>query len=250
MMNLHSSWAKLSALAFAAMLAAAGCSGDNSTDAGGDSGTADTGSGDSGTMDTGSSDTGSSDTGSADSGTEDTGTTDSGPGDSGPADASHGDGGGPTAECATYCSTIMANCHDANAQYVSMDACLGSCMGIPPAAAMEGDTLGCHTYHATAAAADAAVHCPHAGPSGGMVCGGLCENFCGIAMSACPGQFANPAECMTECAMWATTPLYSTMETSGNSYACRLYHLTVASSSADMAAVHCPHIVTASPTCM
>jgi hypothetical protein len=33
-----------------------------------------------------------------------------------------------------------------------------------------GHTIGCHTYHAMAAANDEALHCPHAGPGGGGVC--------------------------------------------------------------------------------
>jgi hypothetical protein len=246
MLNLHSSWARLTAFAFAAMLTATGCTGDTTTDAG-DSGTDTGATGDTGSSDTGTMDTGSTDTGTSDTGPADTGSTDTGPSDTG----SGGDAGGPTAACTAYCTTIMTNCTADNAQYVDMAACLGSCAGIPQDTATTGDTIGCHGYHATAAATDATVHCFHAGPAGGMgVCGELCENFCHIAASACPGEFATNDDCMTACGMWATTPQYSTGATGGDSYACRLYHLTVASSSAANAEVHCGHIVTSSVTCM
>jgi hypothetical protein len=135
-----------------------------------------------------------------------------------------------------------------------MDACLGSCRGFPAgtAGAMSGNSLACRTYHAGAAATDATLHCPHAGPTGAGTCGAPCEGFCSIALSACTGansQFADMAACMTACGMYATTPAYSTTTTSGNTFACRMYHLTVASSSASNAAIHCPHIGITSAAC-
>ena len=41
-----------------------------------------------------------------------------------------------------------------------------------------GNTIGCRLYHAGAAAADPVLHCPHAGPTGGNVCGSWCDNYC------------------------------------------------------------------------
>ena len=64
----------------------------------------------------------------------------------------------------------MANCTADNAQFVSPEACAGFCAKWEPGTAGEttNNTLGCHIYHADAAAAadGAALHCPHAGPSG------------------------------------------------------------------------------------
>ena len=45
---------------------------------------------------------------------------------------------------------------------------------------------------------------------------------------------------------YATTPPYSSMTTSGNSFACRLYHAAVASGTPN---VHCPHTAAISTTC-
>ena len=244
---MNTAWTtKLSTLALTALFAATGCSGDNTTDAG------DTGTTQDVATDTQSNDVVANDVTAMDSTVEDTSVSDTGTADTATGDTGSSDASGPSAACVTYCTTIMTNCTGANAQFVNMDACLGSCRGIPADTAMSGNTIGCHSYHATAAATGAAVHCPHAGPTGADVCGSPCENFCAIAMSSCTGsnsQFTSVADCMTACSGFATTPAYSTSTTSGNSYACRLYHLTVASSSDSMATVHCGHIVTNSPVC-
>jgi len=162
------------------------------------------------------------------------------------------DAGAPAAPtCAAYCTAVMGACTGANAMYTSMDSCLAVCAGLPvgTAADMAGNTVGCRTYHAGAAAGDPATHCMHAGPGGAGVCGNDCEGFCAVALHSCTGDnsvYAAAAACMTECAGFATTPAYSTTTTSGNSFACRLYHLTAAASDA---ATHCDHIGLMSPVC-
>ena len=189
-----------------------------------------------------------------DSGTPgtDSGATDSGSGDSGMM---------ATPTCAAYCTTIMAGCTATNAQYGTMEACMGSCAGFPVGTAADtmGNTLGCRSYHATVAAMAgmADTHCPHAGPLGaaaGMAtCGMNCEGFCAVALAACTGaneQYADAAECMTECAGFMNTTAYNATVTSGDSLACRMYHLSVASTGGMNATTHCPHIVEASPPCM
>jgi hypothetical protein len=155
-------------------------------------------------------------------------------GDSGPT------GGGMTLDCATYCSTITANCTAANNQYDNMADCLGSCSHYPMGtlADMAGNTLGCRLYHANAAAGDPATHCIHAGPWGGDgVCGTACEGFCSLAEGECPTQY--PAgSCAAECAGYTMTPDYSPTTTSGDTLACRMYHATAASTDP---ATHCVH---------
>jgi hypothetical protein len=159
----------------------------------------------------------------------------------------------------------MANCTAANAQYSSMDACMGTCKGFTAVGTLadkSGDTLGCRLYHGGAPAmATPATHCPHAGPTGGDmdpkgtagVCGEPCTAFCSIAMAVCTQankQFADTATCLTACQTFkADTAAYSTADTTKNDMGCRFYHLTVASSSAANATTHCPHIVAASPVC-
>ena len=138
-----------------------------------------------------------------------------------------------------------------NDQYFSASACLAACAVLPDGAASDtsGNTVGCRTYHAGAAASAPAVHCPHAGPGGAGVCGNDCDGFCSIALGVCTGPnqvFADLGQCQSACAGFPTTPAYSASVPSGDSFACRLYHLTAAALDP---ATHCSHIVEASPTC-
>ncbi len=108
--------------------------------------------------------------------------------------AACGDGGGgsdaavladaplPPPSCETYCTTVMANCTAAAAQYGSMDACLGACGGLPLGAASDsdGNTVGCRTYHASSVPTAGVEHCDHAGPMGADECGSNCQGFCVI----------------------------------------------------------------------
>jgi hypothetical protein len=81
---------------------------------------------------------------------------------------------GAELSCDAYCASIATNCTGANTQYGMLDFCMASCESFPVGAATDtsGNTLGCRTYHAGAAAGDPAVHCVHAGPGGAGVCGG------------------------------------------------------------------------------
>jgi hypothetical protein len=74
--------------------------------------------------------------------------------------------------CTAYCATIATNCTGANEQYDNENECVTECASWPVGTPIDqaGDTLGCHNYHAGAAAADPGLHCPHAGPTGGGVC--------------------------------------------------------------------------------
>jgi len=159
--------------------------------------------------------------------------------------------GAPT--CADYCTTITANCTAANLMYGTAAECMATCALFDPAATMTGNTLGCRVYHAGNAAGsigNANTHCRHAGPGGDGVCGANCAGFCTIVMGACAGQnpppYADMGACMTACGNYATTPTYSAMETSGNSFACRLYHATAASANPGL---HCAHTAMVSATC-
>jgi len=157
-------------------------------------------------------------------------------------------GGAADLTCTDYCTAITAHCTAANAQYSAMDTCMGSCKAfeVGTAADTSGNTLGCRLYHAGAAAMDPSLHCAHAGPGGAGVCGGNCEGFCAIAGDACAGTFADDAACATACATYDQTEPYDASDGAGDTFACRLYHLTVATTLPDP---HCAHIVEASPTC-
>jgi len=170
-----------------------------------------------------------------------------------------------TLDCATYCSTISANCTAANTQYADANHCMATCnkFTVGTSADMGGqNTLGCRLYHAQNAmlSGDPATHCPHAGPAGAAisaanpaVCGDACTSFCSLEIAICgsldapisgvPAQYQNVAACMTACGNFnKSKPLVAgTTNSPGDSLACRIYHLTNAAISTANATTHCPH---------
>lgn len=150
-----------------------------------------------------------------------------------------------TPTCEAYCTEVMKNCTGETGVYVSKDVCLAACAHIPvgKAADTTGNTLGCRTYHAGAAAGsadNAMMHCPHAGPGGAGYCGTNCEGYCNLAMGAC-STYATQQDCIDTCATFADQEPFSAMnDITGNTLQCRLYHSSVASSDS----VHCDHIGT------
>lgn len=144
-------------------------------------------------------------------------------------------GAAPT--CAAYCAKIQMNCTGGDAggneQYTSESACNSYCTSAAgwPAGMIgdtSGNTIGCRLYHAGAAAADPVVHCPHAGPTGGNVCGPWCDNYCQLMAKNCTGANAvyDAATCMSKCAMLGTQGHAN--DTSGNTVQCRIYYLGLA----------------------
>lgn len=160
-----------------------------------------------------------------------------------------GSGGGDSAECVAYCAAIAGNCTGAETQFGSTENCLGVCAVLPPGTPgeMGGNTVGCRTYHAGAAAMDPTTHCVHAGPGGAGVCGGNCESFCTIAAAICPEAWADIGSCETACGTFAPEEKYDATDVAGNNFACRLYHLTAATGDP---VTHCPHIKGDSAPCM
>jgi hypothetical protein len=169
-------------------------------------------------------------------------------------------------DCATYCTHLNTDCAagTANAQ-ISMANCMGTCAAFPPGAATDvsGNTLGCRNYHLQnieVRGMSAAAHCPHAGPVGGPIAGATsvcgaspCEDFCALQTKVC-GTDASPvtgvtnryptlAACTAACATFTKTPEASPSVTSGNTFACRIYHLTNAAAQTAAAGVnaHCGH---------
>jgi hypothetical protein len=139
-----------------------------------------------------------------------------------------------------------------------MESCMGVCGTFTPGTVGDasGATLGCHLYHGGDPSKSApATHCAHAGPLGDGVCGDDCDNFCATALAVCSSQATPPytdlADCKTKCAAYADTTKvpFNASVTSGDSLACRMYHLSVASSSADLAQTHCSHVGQDSAPC-
>ena len=156
----------------------------------------------------------------------------------------------PPPSCSLYCDRVMSACTDSNAQYADSAACLAHCetyAGWDLGASIDetsGNTVGCRIYHATVAASEnPELHCPHAGPSGGDVCGSWCTNYCALAGKNCTGGdelFSNVDDCTTACAGFAETGAANDVD--GDTVQCRIYHLGVAGNSdAGGASTHCPH---------
>lgn len=139
----------------------------------------------------------------------------------------------------------MASCTGADAQYTDQAACLQMCntaagWKLGAVGDTSGNTVGCRSYHAGAAAGNPGVHCPHAGPSGGGVCGSYCESYCELAVQNCTGNdavYADMDACMGACALFPADGTPNT--TTGNSVQCRIYH--AGAPAAASPATHCPH---------
>lgn len=164
------------------------------------------------------------------------------------ADGSTGAGADP---CPQYCTLVSDHCAGDQAQYSGQGACEAVCAAIPPGSEDDqlGNTVGCRTYHAINAAEDPGTHCVHAGPAGGGVCGGNCESFCSLALELCTDDLAvwtDVESCLTDCGQFPDDVPFSETQVSGDSLACRLYHLTVAALQPDP---HCSHIALVSETC-
>lgn len=157
-------------------------------------------------------------------------------------------GGEVNFDCDGYCTRITANCTATNAQYPNKETCLSTCahFDVGSEADMTGNTLGCRYYHADAAADAPETHCTHAGPGGNGQCGANCEGFCAIATSACAAAWPDPAACLTTCATYSDAEPFDAGDAAGDTLACRLYHLTVATV---LPTVHCPHTQPMSEPC-
>jgi hypothetical protein len=83
--------------------------------------------------------------------------------------------------CDSYCDVIMDTCKSSEAQYTSKSDCMQSCKHFPAAATVpstSGNNLECRAHHASLANVNPAVHCPHAGPTGGSGDVSICLLLC------------------------------------------------------------------------
>jgi hypothetical protein len=110
------------------------------------------------------------------------------------------------AQCESYCGEIMTNCTGDNAQYQSMDECLALCgasgWSEGAAGAAADNTLNCRFTHAgELAASDPDQHCASAGPTGGGVCGSLCESYCAYSAKHCGEvhSYRDTSQCVLAC---------------------------------------------------
>jgi hypothetical protein len=158
-----------------------------------------------------------------------------------------------------YCTNAIAGCTGTGrTQYNNMQQCLNSIATFPDGSAVAANTAndkGCRQYHIQAATAlTDQVHCHHGGPSGGGVCGDsnssrlawknlakvtncLGTTF-GFVSASIDAAFAN----WNHSDLLAVVPMGTdlsafTVQSSGDTDTCRLYHLTVASTDN----THCTH---------
>ncbi len=176
-----------------------------------------------------------------------------GAGGDGGAAGGGGEGGATAAAtCAGYCTTVMSACAG-TPQYATQSACEAECAAFPQGelGATSGNSLECRAYHAGVAVDMPEPHCVHAGPLGSgpvanVGCGDSpCEAFCQIAEEICGGvegySFTNADDCNTKCQDFTNDLDFNTSITSGESLACRMYHLSAAANNGLMP--HCGHLL-------
>ena len=189
-----------------------------------------------------------SDVAAADVATTDMGVTDAVGPDMISADTGTVDTGAAAPTCEAYCKAVTTNCTAANAQYKDEADCNTYCKSqgkLPAGTANDKaeNTIGCRTYHAGAAGTDAALHCPHAGKTGGNACGTWCDNYCHLVDKSCLAtkqeMDTDVAGCSAKCKdiKAAGNP----NDAAGDSVQCRIYHLGVAGTDEANSKIHCPH---------
>jgi hypothetical protein len=154
--------------------------------------------------------------------------------------------------CDDYCTLVLRHCQGTVAQYSDVSTCLATCrtMALGNPGDREGNTIACRTFWAAVAEGDT-MDCTRAGPGGDGACGSNCESFCAATLDICVDQesppYASLGECMGACAGYSTTERYDATDVGGNTFACRLYHMTAASADPD---THCQHTGVNSAVCL
>jgi len=176
-------------------------------------------------------------------------TTLDGEGDAGADIGGDAGGGAGAPTCAAYCRLFQDACStQPDHAYADPAECAAVCSriaGWPLGTAddVAANTVGCRIYHANAAAeSDPALHCGHAGITGGDVCGSWCVNYCSLSVRICEGpnaQYDDFEDCLEDCGKIPDDGAIG--EVTGNSIQCRIYHLQAAASAVGAARVHCPH---------
>jgi hypothetical protein len=178
---------------------------------------------------------------------EDTAPEDIAPEDTAPEDTAPEDTPPPTpaVTCDTYCTNMTTACQAEFKQYDTMEDCVLFCT--KSSAAMpkgsDGDTainsLSCRNYHALVAQEEPTVHCAHAGPLGGGVCGTYCGTYCDFASANCFGNhqiYDDYTDCTQACKGFEKSG--NIFDVSGDTLQCRFQYLTQAANEPENA---CPN---------
>jgi hypothetical protein len=164
------------------------------------------------------------------------------------------DAGGDTAQqqlpvtCQNYCNVVASACTGTNAEYLTNATCLDMCanMTLGTQGDMTGDTVACRQSFAQMAAADPATSCPSAGPTGGDVCGpNRCVSWCELDRDLCGTiAYADEPSCETACGTFPYNANGETVQLTGDTLNCRIYHIEAAYGSPDgsiLQMTHCAH---------
>jgi hypothetical protein len=153
-----------------------------------------------------------------------------------------------------YCDVLQYNCQSSTTlQYADAAQCLNVAQNFitnlnGTDAVNDTNTknsLGCREYHAQASKANAAVHCQHAGPSGGNVCGTFAQSW-GIMAAAKPCNDTGVQSLIAQVGetllnklipVGPSAPYSKFLDNVNNSQTCRIYHLGVATIDSS----HCSH---------
>lgn len=152
--------------------------------------------------------------------------------------------------CPAYCELLGTICDADFFPYSGQEECLLTCTRTQwPLATLEdvsGNSVGCRMYHTIVAETEGrAIHCPHAGPSGGDVCGGWCVNYCDLFMSVCNGEVDEPFDstdaCLRACVLVNDGGIDAIPNVTGDTIQCRINAAIRASASPPVSAIqHCP----------
>lgn len=145
-----------------------------------------------------------------------------------------------------FCDDFITTCGTSEGDWATTDQCQAAQLSTIAGAdgATSGDTTACRMYHLGVAkmrngiGAHLRTHCSHASSNGGGVCTGApsVADFCAEYAATCSMN-------ATVCQGWAANLTAGTVgDISGNTLACRAYHVLAAKSNAPPGAeAHCGH---------
>jgi hypothetical protein len=147
----------------------------------------------------------------------------SGSGGSGGSGGTSANGGGGSADpCLSYCSKVFPGCMASTPQYETQSNCLNVCEILPHMNVPMADDIPCRAKYAAKVAGNPSL-CVEAGPGGGGKCGPICDTYCALMETRCPGEVGSASQCATSCMTYDPSIPYSTAVQTGNNLACRLY---------------------------
>ena len=140
--------------------------------------------------------------------------------------------------CGSYCGAMLQACPDA---FLNMAHCMKVCSLYPAECPSGGrgavntncNALSCRMQQLNQVSG---ARCSAAGPSGGGVCGSVCEGYCNIMPQECKDE-VDAASCVESCAVLPNYGEEQQWDT--NTFQCRMTHATLA---VHDSTYHCPKV--------